>query len=282
MNRWRGAARRFVVLGVLGAAAVVVIAGCGGGAHSKVALSITVTRHEFKRGAKPTTITQHFSLNCKPTGGTLPLRAQVCAEIIAHQQAMLAPRKERSACSGSPFMPTVDVSVKRGAAGGGLSGSPYCAWPGGAPLAIYYAASTKDARALRRAEPLVRCDEDRSLAVSPTPWASVAACIHGLWTPAAEWAIRRAETATALANLAPTTLFPGDPGARRCRIPAGGPQMRTFPGLCEVKLTGPPSAKLVHFAETWYLDGRHWTHRWTIRGRTLVSTSGAPPPQLLA
>jgi hypothetical protein len=240
-----------------------------------------VTHYVFKTGAQPQKVTDHFTLDCDPLGGTLPLASRVCADIERHAQAMLAPREPRSTCGGSPFMPVVEVSVEQGARGGGFSGSPGCGWPGGTPLAIYFSASIGDKEQLARAERLLRCDDDPELFAKPTPWASAAACTHGLWTPAAEAAIRRAENAAGIAGLAPRRLFPGDPGARRCAIHAGGPAPgRLLHGLCEVKLTGPASNKTVHFAETWYVAGHRFTHRWVIRGRTVVSQSGAGPPQL--
>ena len=116
------------------------------------------------------------------------------------------------------------------------------------------------------------------LLAKPTPWASVTACTHGLWTPASERDIRKAEGA--LSSLSPSTLFPRDIGATRCRIPAGGPAPRTLEGVCGVRLTGPPSAKLVHFVETWPPGGAAHRHTWTVSGSKLVSQRGAVPPQL--
>jgi hypothetical protein len=269
------------VAALVALAVVAVMTGCGGGTHGQTALSITVEHYVFAKDAQPKEVTEHFSLGCRPVSGTLPFAARVCVDIARHRQAMLAPREQRSACGGSPFMPMLSISVKRGWSGGGISGSPWCGWPGGTPIEIYYAASVRDAKGLRRAEPLLRCEDDPLLFATPTPWASVAACTHGLWTRAAEQAIRVAATAPAIAGLNPGMLFPRDPGAKRCRIPAGGPSPgRTFAGLCEVKLTGAPSAKAVHFAETWSVARRRFTHSWVIRGRTLLTQSGSPPPQM--
>jgi hypothetical protein len=227
--------------------------------------------------------TSSYSLTCGPAGGTLPLAALVCADIERHRQAMLAPFPARSVCSGNPFMPLVELKVMRGPRGLTLSrfaGNPNCNWPGGAPLAVYYAASVNDAPMLSRVERLLRCEDDPMLLAKPTPWASVAACTRGLWTPASERDIRKAEEAPQFAPLSPSTLFPRDIGAIHCRIPAGGLAPRTLSGVCGVRLTGPPTSKLVHFVETWSPGGPVHRHRWTISGSTLLSERGPVPPQL--
>ena len=178
-------------------------------------------------------------------------------------------------------MPTLQIDVIRGASGGGFSGSPNCGWPGGTPLAIYYAASTRDTHALSLLEPRLRCEDDPAFFAKPTPWASVAACTRGLWTPSAERAIRVAMTSPQLAMLDPQHLFPADPGVRHCQIHGGGPAPgRVFAGLCGVSLTGPPSAKIVRFVEAWSVGPRTFRHHWSVLGSTLITQSGASPPQL--
>lgn len=284
MSGWRAFAT-----GVVTAAAIGVVAGCGGGAHSHVALKLTVTHYTIEKtnsskGRLPQRVTEHFTLNCQPTSGTLPFAARICRDIARHRQAMLAPRRRRSVCSGTPFMAVIDVEVIRGASGGGFSASPGCGWPGGTPASIYYAASTGDSRVLRLLESRLRCEDNPAFFAKPTPWASVVACTRGLWTPLAERAIKAAKTSTALVPLHAAKLFPADPGVVRCRIPAGGVFStngpRIFYGLCGVSLTGPPSNKVVHFVETW-AQGRHvFRHHWTIQGTSLVSQRGPTPPQL--
>lgn len=248
------------------AAVVLALAGCGGSTRAAVHVTVKQQGH-----------TKTFTLGCDPVSGTLPLRAQVCADVARHGRAMLDPRPARSVCGGGPLEPVVRVDTADGTS---YSGIPNCGWPGGTPLAIFWDASGGDRGALRRDSARLRCEDDPALLVHPTPWASVFACTHGLWTPAAERAIRRAETATPLAGLRPATLFPRDPGAVRCRVPAGGPVARSLPGLCEVRLTGPASSKLVHFAESWRANGHSFRHRWTIRGATVVAERGPVPPQL--
>jgi hypothetical protein len=157
---------------------------------------------------------------------------------------MLAPLPARSACSPGAFAPNVAVAVEHGAS---FTGIPFCGWPGGTPLAIYWAASRSDARTLAVAEQRLRCEDDPALFAKP--WASIAACVHGLWTRAAERAIRVAERARRLALVRAATIFPPDPGVVRCRIP--GPFARAYGGLCGVRLTGPPSRKLVRLVEAW-------------------------------
>ena len=241
-------------------------AGCGG-SQSQIALKITVTRYVR---AKPTTV--RFALGCRPTSGSLPLAARICGDIARHRQAMLAPRGQRSTCAGGPRMPSVEVDVVRGAAGGGFSGSPGCGWPGGTPIAVYYAASVRDVHMLDLLEPRLRCEDDPAFFAQPTPWASIVACTHGLWTPAAERAIRIAERSKGLGHV----RFPADPGVVRCRIPA---PHRPLYGLCGVDLTGPASHKVVHLVETWAEGRRVFRHHWTIRGETVVAQSGPTPPQ---
>jgi hypothetical protein len=223
---------------------------------------------------------EKFTLGCDPTSGTLPLGARVCRDIAQHQQAMLSPRKPRSTCGGSPFMPTVDVVVVHGGAGG-FTASPGCGWPGGTPASIYFAAAIRDASSLHLLEPRLRCEDNPSFFATPTPWSSINACVRGLWTKAAEQAIRAAKSAPEITNL-PARLFPADPGVRRCRIPAGGPRRKGgnfTAGLCGVSLTGPASSKTVHFTESWNVGARLRRHHWILRGTTLIGQSGATPPQ---
>jgi hypothetical protein len=273
--------RAFVAIPAFSVALALLLASCGGATHSKIQLSLTTTHYVFANGKKPRKVTGRYTLGCEPVSGTLPLAGQICADIAAHRQAMLAPRPSRWVCAGSPFMPTVDVSVRRGGSGG-FSGSPGCGWPGGTPIAIYYAASTKDRASLAREEPLLRCEDDPTLAVQPTPLASAVACTRGLlWTPAAEREIRRAETVPQLTGFDPSKLFSADPGVRRCLIQAGGPPLgRILLGLCGVSLTGPPSRKTLHFVESWTLAGHLFRHHWIVRGRRVVTQSGPAIPQL--
>ncbi len=174
----------------------------------------------------------------------------------------------------------VQVEVVKGARKSSFSGMPECGWPGGTPLAIYWDASRNDAVALRRDSARLRCEDNPTFFAEPPPFASIVACTRGLWTPAAERAIRSAEAAPQLALLRPHALLPADPGAVRCRIPAGGPTRRVFSGLCGVSLTGPPSSKLVHFVEAWTQGEHVFRHRWALRGSTLISEHGTVPPQL--
>jgi hypothetical protein len=262
-----------VRLGTLSAAvALVAILGAAtsgyGRTASPVQLHLTVTTH--LNGEQST---KEFTLGCDPMSGSLPLRESVCRDITHHRQAMLAPRRARSQCLGSPFMPVVQVTV---AGGPTFTGSPNCTWPGGTTIAVYFDASRRDAAALRRDSARLRCEDNTAFFVSPTPYASINACRHGLWTAAAERQIRAAKAA--LPQLG--SIFPADPGVVGCRIPAGGPVRHAFAGRCGVSLTGPPSAKLVHFVEAWSQGSRTWRHTWTVRRSTVIAEGGPIPPQL--
>lgn len=273
--------RRLLAFAVFAVAFAFVCAGCAGGSHSKVGLRITITHYVFEKGQEPKRVTDHYTLNCEPVSGTLPLAGRICSDIARHRLAMLAPGQPRSTCGGSPFMPVVNVDVEHGASGGGFSGSPGCGWPGGTQATIYFEASAHNTRQLARAEPLLRCEDDPVLFAKPTPWASVVACTHGLWTPAAERAIWKAESPPPISSLDPRQLFPRDPGVRRCTIHAGGPAPgRLLHGLCGVSLTGAPSSKTVHFVETWSVARHVFRHHWTVNPAGVVAQTGAPPPQL--
>ena len=224
----------------LAAAAVMlaIVAGSGSAPRTSVRLHVT----SYTRNVRHT---HAFTLTCAPTGGTLPFAARVCRDIEAHSQAMLDPRPQRSVCAGGPFMPVLVVSSK----GSTFSGSPGCGWPGGTPLSIYWAAATRDMHLLDLMEPRLRCEDDPVLFARPPPWASIAACVHGLWTPRAEWLIRTAK------RLIPDgRLFPPDPGAEPCGA-----------GLCGVYLTHVWSRPRVTFVET--AGGRRQVWRVTVSGR---------------
>src|SRR3954452_17882876 len=111
-----------------------------GGTSSVVHVRVTVTTP--LRGE---VATKRFSLGCMPVSGSLPLRARVCQDIAAHRQAMLRPRRARSSCGGSPLAPVVQVDSVDGSRHSSFSGMPWCGWPGGTPLTIYWDASRGDA-----------------------------------------------------------------------------------------------------------------------------------------
>jgi hypothetical protein len=199
---------------------------------------------------------------------------------------MLAPARSRSVCSGGPWMPQVSVRAVLNGRVSTFSGSPFCDWPVGTPLGIYWAAAEGNTRALDRVEPRLRCDDDPALLAMPTPWASVEACLHDLWTPRVERLIRLAEQTPQIAALQPARLFPRDIGARRCAIGAGGPSPgRKLHGTCGVSIKHAPGQQpVVTFVETWAVGRRIWHHTWHIRltdGRSeLTRQTGAVPPQL--
>ena len=269
----------------LGAACGVLIAlsGCGGHSAAQPAVSarIEVTTWTGKLQRQ----THIFTLGCDPTSGTLPLAARVCGDIGRHPTAMLDPAKERSVCLGGPFMPDLTVRTIRQGRRASFGGSPFCDWPGGTALGIYWAASRNDTATLAKVEPRLRCDDDPVLLEKPTPWASVEACMHGLWTPHSERLIKTAEGVPAIAELQPTRLFPSDIGARRCNIPAGGPIRRSpLAGKCGVSVKNAWSHPTVTFVEDWRAGGRTVRHRWQVRisgtHATLLNQTGPIAPQL--
>jgi hypothetical protein len=198
----------------LGAAVVLlaVVAGCGGGSAPRTSVRVQLT--SYTRNVRHT---QTFTLICDPTGGTLPLGGRVCRDIEQHSQPMLDPLPQRSVCAGGPFMPVLVVSSK----GSTFSGSPGCGWPGGTPASIYWAAATRDTHLLDLMEPRLRCEDDPMLLAEPTPWASITACVHGLWTPRAERLIR-----TAKRHVPGGSRFPADPGAEPCGTDICGVSLR--------------------------------------------------------
>ena len=231
----------------LAAAILAVVAGCGGsGGHSAVGVRIGITTFTGNKQQ-----TKSFTLGCLPVSGTLPFAARVCRDIARHPQPMLDPLPARTNCSGGPTIPRLTVTTRRDGEKASFGGSPNCGWPGGAALAVYYEAATRDLHALDLTEPRLRCDDDPTLLARPTPLASVVACVHGLWTPRTERLIRIAERLPAVAALGPR-LFPTEIGARRCTIPAGGPYPgKLLHGLCGLTVKHVWSAPTVTFVETW-------------------------------
>lgn len=184
------------------AAAVLLAIVAAGGSAPRTSVQLQVT--SYTRNVRHT---HAFTLTCDPTGGTLPLARRVCRDIAEHSQAMLDPQPQRSVCAGGPFMPVLTVSSK----GSTFSGSPGCGWPGGTPISIYWAAATRDTHLFDLMEPRLRCEDDPVLLARPAPWASIAACTHGLWTSRAERLIR-----TAKRHVPDAQVFPPDPGAEPC------------------------------------------------------------------
>jgi len=252
--------RRAVLLALVAVAA----AGCGSGHRLTVHVAITA----YDASAK-TRLTHRYTLQCGPPGGSMPDAAQLCRDIALHPRPMLAPGLPRSECLGRVNGPVVAVSSKRGS----FQGEPGCGWPGGTALAVYWAAATGGDRLLARFEPRLRCDDDPTLLATPTPWRSVVACTHGLWTPRTARLIAVAETVAPMAALRARTLFPPQIGARLCTL-------RTLRGDCEVNATRVWSRPRVTFTESWP-GGRHsWVVDVIGSHPVLVHESGPVPPQL--
>ena len=230
-----------------------------------------------------------FTLRCAPPGGTLPYAKRVCGDIAAHPRAMLDPPPARSVCGGRVVGPNLTVTVRRGGKTWQLAGQPFCDWPGGTALGIYWTASRHQTDLLRLAEPRLRCDEAPLLLAHPTPWASVFACTHGFWTTHDERLIRVAERIPALRALDPRHLFPHDVGVEPCRIAVGGPTTRVVAGKCGVAVRKAWSTPTVTFVEaiapSVTSGGRSYRHRWLVRivdGRPrLVSQSRNAVAQLI-
>jgi hypothetical protein len=262
--------------------ALLVAAGCSGrSAAIRVVVKVSWAPPAHLRA-------ESFTLRCGPPGGTLPDARRVCRDIAAHPRAMLAPPPARSTCGGRVLGPNLTVTVQRAGTTRELGGQPFCEWPGGTALGVYWAAGRRQSRLLRLAEARLRCDEDRRLLARPTPWASVFACTHGFWTAHDERLIRTAEGVPALRALDPRRLFPPEVGVEPCRIAVGGPSMRVILGKCGVAVRNAWSRPTVTFVEALgpsaAAGGRSFRHRWVVRiasGRPLlVAQSRNVVPQL--
>jgi hypothetical protein len=262
--------------------------GCSAGTNAHQRQSIVSARITIKTanplGRRPKE--RQFTLRCRPTGGSMPQAAQLCRDIAQHPISMLAPGGARSVCAGGPFMPVISVQATWHGRSTSLGGSPGCTWPGGTALAVYWAASRGDEHLLRMMQPRLRCDDDATLLAKPTPWRSVFACTHGLWTPHTAGLIRLAETLPQIAGLQPSTVFPNQIGVRRCQIHAGGPpspRHRVLGGYCEVNVATVWKHPRVSFTESWPNGRRIQRHTWVVavlgsRAR-LEAQRGAMPPQ---
>jgi hypothetical protein len=262
------------------AAAALALA-AGGGSHSAITVRITVTTY---LNAKPQT--RSFTLGCQPVSGTLPLRARVCGDIARHPESMLDPETARSFCAGGPNLPQLTVTTISSGTRADFDGSPGCRWPGGTALAVYFAAARRDLHVLALMGPRLRCDDDATLLARPTPWASVTACVRGLWTPRTARLIRLAERVPAVAALDAQRLFPAQIGARRCTLLTGSPIRRQpVKGLCGVSVKHVWSRPTITFVETWLRtpseQARATLQVTVIDGRAqLTGRRGPVPPQL--
>lgn len=212
---------------------------------------------------------ESFTLRCAPPGGTLPDAKRICGDIAAHPRAMLDPPSARSTCLGRAVGPNLTVTARRGGRTWRRAGQPFCDWPGGTALGIYWAASQHQTRLLHLAEARLRCDDDPLLLARPTPWASAFGCTHGFWTPHDERLIRVAERVRELRILAPRRLFPHDVGVEPCRITVGGPTTRVVAGKCGVAVRKAWSTPTVTFVESIgrssTAGGAPYRHRWVVR-----------------
>jgi hypothetical protein len=264
------------------------VAGCGGSQRAAVTAHITVT--SYMGGVRNT---HSFSFTCGPVSGTLPFAARICGDIARHPKAMLRPLPSRGTCGGGPNMPDLTITSTSGGKTATFAGAPGCGWPGGTPLAIYFAAARRNTHGLDLMEPRLRCEDDPVLLARPTPGASVAACVHGLWTPRTERLIRLAERAPKLAQLRLDRLFPQDIGARRCTIPAGAPNLADGPtyvpavdGTCGVSVRNVWATARVTFVLTWprTTNSAQRRHTWYVLIRRAqpvpVGEQGPLPPQL--
>jgi hypothetical protein len=270
---------RLAVLTCLAACAVV--AGCGE-RSSAISVQVRVTTYD---APSHKAVEHRFTLRCKPTSGSLPLAARLCADIAHHPVSMLSPGRARSLCGGLVFGPVVAVSANRSGHRSSFGGQPGCGWPGGTALAIYWAATNRDTKLLAALEPRLRCDDDPALLAMPPQWNSIAACTHGRWTPRSERLISLATTVPRLAGLQPRALFPHDIGTRRCGFNAGGPTTKRVQSLCGVGVKNVRDAPEVTFTEQWtWNSGRTWRHQWRVRidggHPALVSQGGPVPPQM--
>lgn len=279
--------RSLLAAGLVGATVVALAAGCGGGG-SKAAISVKVTVQSYFFGKEhsPKRQTRSYSLTCDPVGGTLPYAGRICADIARHPQPMLDPLPARTVCLGGPFRPRVTVTGRRNEKTTTFSVEPDCTWPGGVGAAVYFVAASHELGYLGPAERRLRCEDDPALLVTPTPWVSVEACNHNLWTPRTAKLIRIGERSARVRTLG-VRLFTTQIGDRQCVIHGGGPAPGVvFRGVCEVTVKRVWSQPTVTFIESWHDGGKLWHagYRLTIRGGRIVSTEplGVAPPQLWA
>src|SRR5438132_10597237 len=114
---------------------------------SKRRVSLQIKLMEYTQGTLPARQhTRSFSLVCAPPGGTLPLAARVCRDIRLHPRAMLSPPRRGWVCSGSTWSPELTVVAFAEGKKTTLSGLPFCNWPGGTALGLYWGAARKDER----------------------------------------------------------------------------------------------------------------------------------------
>lgn len=261
---------RLCVLGVC----ALFVCGCGGAPRSAVRVDVTVST------SFPHERTAHYTLRCRPAGGSLPHAARVCADIARHPGAMLTPGRPRSVCAQPPGAPEVTVDSHWDGRAFSYADSPGCDWPRGAETGVYYAAATGDLVALGRYERILRCDDDPVLLYAkPTRHASIVACTRGRWTPRTERLIRIASRVVRPLGVA----FPREIGARPCSIPAGGLTMRRLSGTCGVDVLHTWNHPQVTFVEDFPNGPREQRHRWRVRvdgdRARLVSQSGPEAPQ---
>jgi hypothetical protein len=177
----------------------------------------------------------------------------------------------------------IRVAARTGGRTSRWSGLGFCFRPGEVAPALYAAAAHRDAQALTLREPLLHCDDDPRLLVTPTSQASVEACMLGLWTPGFERLIQR--DAAVIGTGTRGHLFPRDFGSRPCAIPVRGSARRLI-GECVVSVQATDSATPgVTFTESWPdATGGTKSHWWVIylpKGQPPSLFQGGPrPPQL--
>lgn len=237
---------------ILPALAAAVLAGCGSTHASAIRVRIKVETFDLRSHR---TNAHDFALRCAPTGGSMPEAARLCGDIARHPSAMLAPARSRSVCSEPIFGPQVFVHAWWRGRASSFDGGPGCNWPGGTALAVYWNASRRDTHDLGRWEKRLRCDDDPVLLAKPTPWRSVFACVHDLWTPRTAHLIAIAETLPELARLHARSLFPQQIGARRCLVG----------GTCEVNVTSVWKHPRVSFSESRPKGRLIVRHTWIVR-----------------
>jgi hypothetical protein len=213
----------------------------------------------------------------------MPYAAQLCGDIARHPLPMLSPGRARSVCAGMVNGPLVFVSSNWHHRRTAFDGEPGCGWPGGTGLAIYWAAASQNRHLLGQSEPRLRCDDDRTLLATATPWRSVFACTHGLWTPRTKTLIATAERVEPISALMPETIFPTEIGVRRCTFGAGGLGRHELSGKCGVNVTRVWHNPQVTFTESWGTRRQVGRHTWvvTVAGGQprLTRQSGPVAPQ---
>ncbi len=228
-----------------------------------------------------TTTTEAFTLTCNPTGGTLPLAAQVCKDIGRYPGTMLEPPPPDLTLPPRicGFIPGYTQSLTVSTTRNGKSYSfhtTFCEHEGLLRDAsrIYMAAIKGDRVRLTALETGLRCRKDPTFL-----------CMTGILARL-DRGIRTAQRAPEIARLG---LFGASLGTRSCTLGGGRPESaKLLTGSCSVAVRGlakRAATPTVVFTVSWQLTGgKTASHSWSVLLENYevvsVTESGPIPPQL--